>query len=61
MTRQPMTEEQIERQVERKFNALDAALMAGRISQAEYDDAARAIDVWAEVCLAERERHGAQP
>jgi hypothetical protein len=41
------TEEKIEREVERRFNILDAALMRGDIDIAEYDAAADAIDDWA--------------
>ncbi len=45
-----MTEEQIERTVQAKFDRLDAAFMAtrSRMTQAEYDTAAQAIDAWAE-------------
>jgi hypothetical protein len=42
-----MTEEQIERAVERKFDALDARLMAGS-SQEEYDKASARIAAWAD-------------
>jgi len=41
------TEEKIEREVERRFNRLDAALMRGDIDTAEYDEQADAIDDWA--------------
>ena len=43
-----MTEEQIERAVERKFDALDARLMAGSLSQEEYDKASAGITAWAD-------------
>lgn len=42
-----MTEDQIEREVERQFDRLDARLMAGKLSQVEYDRKSRAIDEWA--------------
>jgi hypothetical protein len=44
-----MTEDQIERKVERRFDALDARLMGGGMTQAEYDAAALAIRELAEV------------
>ena len=43
-----MTEEQIERRAEREMDRLDAALMAGRLTQDEYDYEVRALDQWAE-------------
>jgi hypothetical protein len=43
-----MTAEQAERKIENKTNAADAALMSGRMSQAEYDRHMRAINRWAE-------------
>jgi hypothetical protein len=43
-----MTEEQIERTVERNFNRYDAALMAGRIDQQAYDLLARETNKWAD-------------
>jgi hypothetical protein len=42
------TEDLIEREVEKRFDALDARLMAGELSQAEYDDLSRQIDEWAD-------------
>jgi hypothetical protein len=42
-----MTEEQIERRVERAMDRLDARLMSGRLSQAEYDREVVALDKWA--------------
>lgn len=43
-----MTEEQIECSVERKFDSLDRRLMAGKLTQEEYDRAADDIHRWAE-------------
>ena len=45
-----MTEEQIERAVERKFNSLDARFMTtgSTMTQAEYDAASAEISRWAE-------------
>ena len=43
-----MTEDQIERHVERHMNSLDAQLMNGSLTQAEYDQAVRALDRWAQ-------------
>lgn len=42
-----MTEDQIERRVESKIDAIDRAFMTGRMTQAEYDAAIKAVDVWA--------------
>ena len=42
-----MTEEQIERHVERKIDALDRLFLAGGYTQPEYDAAIRAVDAWA--------------
>jgi hypothetical protein len=43
-----MTEEQIERAVEADFNRLDRGLMAGRMTQDEYDHEAKVITDWAD-------------
>lgn len=43
-----MTEEQIEREVEWSFNRLDRQLMAGKLTQAEYDHEANVISQWAD-------------
>lgn len=43
-----MTAEQIERVVEYQTNAIDAAFMAGRTTQEEYDRKLRELDRWAE-------------
>lgn len=43
-----MTEEQIERRVEHLTDAVDRALMAGRLTEDEYNAAVRKIDRWAE-------------
>lgn len=44
-----MTADRIERAVEQMSNSLDAQLMNGSVSQAEYDRRLRAIDRWAEM------------
>lgn len=43
-----MTEDQIERAAERKFNALDARLMRGDLRQDEYDAESLRISEWCE-------------
>lgn len=43
-----MTEDQIEIIVERKTDALDSALMAGRITQSEYDSRMKELSQWAD-------------
>jgi hypothetical protein len=43
-----MTAEQVERLVEHQTDAIDAAFMAGRITQEEYDRKVRELDRWAE-------------
>jgi hypothetical protein len=43
-----MTEDQIERAVERKYDRIDAQLMAGKLTQAEYDFEHKCIMRWAE-------------
>ncbi len=43
-----MTEEQIERTIERAFDRYDAAFMAGRIDQAAYDTLTRELNIWAD-------------
>lgn len=43
-----MTEEQIERRVESRMDSLDARLMSGRLSQAEYDAETRKLSRWAD-------------
>ena len=48
-----MTEEQIERKVERLFNVLDAGLLAGKMTQEEYDYEAQQITAWADEMYAE--------
>lgn len=42
-----MTEEQIERAVERAMDWLDRRYMAGEIDGEAYADACRALDAWA--------------
>lgn len=49
-----MTEDQIERTVERKFDALDARYMRGELSTPAYEAESKAIDAWAEARYAER-------
>lgn len=39
-----MTEDQIERIAERKMDRLDARLMSGELSQAQYDTEVKALD-----------------
>lgn len=55
-----MSEEQIERRVERRVDALDARFMAGLLSQSEYDAEMARIHKWAsEAYLNEaRLKHG---
>jgi len=43
-----MTADQIENKVERAMNGLDARLMGGKLSQAEYDREVVALDKWAQ-------------
>jgi hypothetical protein len=43
-----MTESQIESRVERLFNSLDRQLIAGRMTQPEYDFEAQRITDWAD-------------
>lgn len=47
-----MTEGQIERMVEREFDRLDARLMSGKISQAEYDAESKRINARASAAYA---------
>jgi hypothetical protein len=42
-----MTEDQIERRIERVMDALDARLMDGRLSQADYDWEVKNLETWA--------------
>jgi len=44
-----MTEQQIERTVERRLDTLDARLMAGEITQDEYERESQAIGLWADL------------
>lgn len=48
MTLTSLSQEQIERKVERSMNSLDARLMAGKLSQAEYDREVSILDKWAQ-------------
>ena len=43
-----MTDEQIERAVERKMDRLDHRLMIRTLTQREYDEEVRRLDKWAE-------------
>ncbi len=43
-----MTEDQIERRVEKMMDHLDKVFMAGEMSQESYDQAVRSLDEWAE-------------
>jgi hypothetical protein len=51
-----MTEEQIERHIERAMDSLDRQLMRGDLSQADYNKAARELNNWAEAQYAARGR-----
>lgn len=46
MTTCLMTEDQIERAVERRINVADRAFMRGDINQEQYDQLIRDIDAW---------------
>lgn len=43
----PWTEDELERAVERKVDALDKQFLNSPMSQREYDEAMRSIDNWA--------------
>jgi hypothetical protein len=43
-----MTEDQIERHVERCYDRYDAAFMSGRIDQQAYDTLTRELNMWAD-------------
>jgi hypothetical protein len=43
-----MTEDQIERRVEKMTDSLDRQFLAGHISQKDYDHAMRELGQWAE-------------
>ena len=47
-------EQRVELAVERSMNALDKRLMAGKLTQAEYDAEARRIDAWAKQAMQEK-------
>jgi hypothetical protein len=49
-----MTEDQIERAVERQMNALDRAFMGGDMDREAYDAEVKALDDWAEDQYASR-------
>lgn len=42
-----ITEDQVERAVERQMDAADRAFMSGKIDQAAYDKLVKDIDAWA--------------
>jgi hypothetical protein len=42
-----MTEDQIERRVERMMDHLDRLLLAGQMPQQDYDAAVKDLDAWA--------------
>lgn len=44
-----MTEEQIERQVERRTDSIDARYMAGKLTAAEYRTEMKSLNDWATV------------
>ena len=48
-----LTEDQIERRVERHMDYLDRLLMGGQMSQKEYDEAVKSLNIWAERKLGE--------
>ena len=49
-----MSEDQIERAVERRVDAIDARFMRGEMTQAEYNAAMREVDAWADAQHAAR-------
>lgn len=48
LPRKAMTEDQIERAVEKKCDWIDGLLISGQIDQQNYDARVRAIDRWAD-------------
>jgi cob(I)alamin adenosyltransferase len=53
-----MTEDQIERRVEKMMDHLDRVFLAGGMSQDSYDQAVRSLDQWAERKITEAIRTG---
>jgi hypothetical protein len=53
-----MTEDQIERGVEKMMDSLDQLFLAGQMSQDSYDQAVRSLDEWAERKITEAIRTG---
>lgn len=47
LTKQPLTEEQIEWHVERAIDRLDRQFLSGTITQQEYDHEVMIVDKWA--------------
>lgn len=43
-----MTEEQIERYVELQIDGIDRRFMSGKLTQAEYNAAIKAVDKWSQ-------------
>lgn len=43
-----ITEDSFERMIEKRIDAADALLMAGKVSQADYDARMRQISTWAD-------------
>lgn len=43
-----MSEDQIEQMVESKINILDRQLLAGKLTQSQYDQEIEKVDKWAE-------------
>lgn len=52
----PLTEDQIERRVERMVDHLDAVYLAGGLTKKNYDHAMRELHQWAEAKRLERLR-----
>jgi hypothetical protein len=50
------SEEQIERKVERAIDRLDAALMSGKLTQAEYDVRVKSVNEWADDSMEQLEQ-----
>lgn len=44
-----MSEDQIERMVQYRFDRLDARFIAGKMTEIEYRESVKAIDRWAEI------------
>jgi hypothetical protein len=55
-----MTEDQIERRVETRMNALDRKLLMGVLTQDDYDLAVKQLDQWAQAEYSTLLRHSRQ-